>query len=184
MPTIRFKASPYRIGNWTILRLPDSASTKLPSRGMNMVEGTINGLRFQAGLEPDGKGSHWFSIDKNLRQTANAIAGHAVVLEIEPVKVWPRPEVPEDLKKALAKIPKAQKLWMNITPKAQWEWIRWIRSTKQSETHERRIEVACSKLKAGERRPCCFNSNTCTEPYVSRNWVLLEPTQTTGKNDL
>jgi ABC-2 type transport system ATP-binding protein len=27
-----------------------------------MIEGTINDFRFQAALEPDGKGSHWFSL--------------------------------------------------------------------------------------------------------------------------
>lgn len=183
MPTINFKASPYKIGTWTVLRLPDSASAKLPTRGMNMIEGTINGLHFQTGLEPDGMGSHWFKIDKALRQAANISAGDTVALEIEPAKVWSRPEVPDDLQKALAKVPEAQKLWTNITPKAQWEWIRWIRSTKQSETHERRIKVACSKLKAGMRRPCCFNSNACTEPYVSKNWILIEPTPKTEPNE-
>ncbi len=58
MSTIRFEAKLFKIGSWTLLKLPKSASAKLPSRGMTMVEGTINGFRFQAALEPDGKGSH------------------------------------------------------------------------------------------------------------------------------
>jgi hypothetical protein len=33
-----------------ILRLPDAASSKLPSRGMSMVEGTFNGYAFQTPL--------------------------------------------------------------------------------------------------------------------------------------
>ena len=180
MPTINFKASPYKIGNWIVLRLPENASAKLPARGMNMVEGTINGVHFQTGLEPDGRGSHWFRIDKTLRQTANAGVSDTVALEIEPAKEWPRPETPEDLRKALAKVPQAQDLWMKITPKAQWEWIRWIRSTKQTETHERRVKVACSKLKSGMRRPCCFNSEACTEPYVSKK-LDTHPTNTTDR---
>ena len=60
MTTIRFKATALRIGDWTILRLPISASAKLPSRGMALVDGTINGFRSKIVLEPDGKGSHWF----------------------------------------------------------------------------------------------------------------------------
>jgi hypothetical protein len=40
--TICFEATLLQIGSWTLLRLPASASVKLPSRGMTMVQGTIN----------------------------------------------------------------------------------------------------------------------------------------------
>ena len=178
MSTIRFEAQLFKIGAWTLLRLPKNASAKLPSRGMTMVAGTINDFRFQAALEPDGKGSHWFKVDKTMSKAIGAEAGDTVTLVIEPVKEWSEPNVPVDLKKALAVTPKAQTLWMDITPMARWDWIRWIGSTKQAETRQRRVEVALSKLKAGDRRPCCFNRTICTEPYVSNNGVLLEPTQT------
>lgn len=177
MSTIRFEATPYKVGSWTILRLPTEASAQLPSRGMTVVEGTINGISFQAPLEPDGNGSHWFRVDANLHKAAGVNAGDSATLEIEPTKAWPRPEIPEDLQKALRAAPAAQDLWTKITPNAQWEWIRWIRSTKQPETRAKRIEVACSKLTSGMRRPCCFNRNLCSEPYVSHNWVLREPAE-------
>ena len=178
MSTIRFEAKLFKIGSWTLLRLPKSASAKLPSRGMTMVAGTINDFRFQAALEPDGKGSHWFKLDKTMLKAIGADAGDTVTLAIEPVKEWSEPNVPADLKSALAVVPQANTLWMEITPMARWDWIRWIGSTKQAETRKRRIDVALSKLKAGNRRPCCFNRTVCTEPYVSNNGVLLEPTQT------
>jgi Bacteriocin-protection, YdeI or OmpD-Associated/Domain of unknown function (DUF1905) len=177
MSTIHFETELYKIGSWTILRLPESASMMLPSRALTMVEGTINGVHFQTALEPDGKGSHWFKVDNAMLKAAKAEAGDTVTLEIEPTKEWIEPEVPADLKKALEAAAKAQALWMDITPNAHWDWIRWIRATNNQETRKRRIEVACSKLKAGTRRPCCFNRNLCTEPSVSHNWVLLEPTQ-------
>lgn len=175
MSKIRFKAQLFKIDTWTLVRLPESASAKLPSRGMVMVDGTIDGVQFQAPLEPDGRGSHWFKLDKNTLHSANVESGNTVELEIEPSQVWPRPDLPEDLKKALEKAPQAQSLWSGITPKAQWEWIRWIRATNRLETRSRRIEVAISKLTSGMRRPCCFNSGMCTEPSVSKNGVLLEP---------
>lgn len=179
MSTIRFEANLFKIGAWTLLRLPNSASAKLPSRGMTMVGGTINSFRFQAALEPDGKGSHWFRVDKTMSKAIGADAGDTVMLAIEPIKEWSEPNVPADLKKALAVVPQAHTLWMEITTMARWDWIRWIGSTKQLETRRRRIETALSKLKAGDRRPCCFNRTVCTEPYVSKNGVLLEPTQPT-----
>lgn len=178
MSTISFDAQLFNIGSWTLLRLPKSASALLPTRGMTMVEGTINGTRFQAPLEPDGKGSHWFRVSDTIRAAIGADAGDTVMLEIEPAKEWSKPEVPADLQHALAEAPKAHALWMKITPNAQWDWIRWIRATNEPETRRRRIEVACSKLTAGMRRPCCFNRNLCTEPYVSKNWVLREPMPT------
>jgi hypothetical protein len=174
MNTVGFEAKICKIGSWTILRLPESASAKLPSRALTMIKGTINGSRFQAVLEPDGKGSHWFRVDEALQKAAYIKAGDNVKLEIEPTKEWIEPEVPADLKQALSTSKKAKDLWMDITPNARWDWIRWIRAVKTLETRQKHIAVALSKLNKGMRRPCCFNRNLCSEPYVSHNWVLLD----------
>lgn len=179
MSTIRFETTPLKIGDWTILRLPESASAKLPSRGMALVKGTINGFHSKIVLEPDGMGSHWFRVTSGLCEAAGIDPGDTVTMAVEPSKAWPEPEVPADLNKALASDLQANALWMKITTMARWDWLRWIRATANQETRSRRIEVALSKLKAGERRPCCFNRNLCTEPEVSKNGVLIEPTQTT-----
>ena len=178
MPTIRFETTPLQIGDWTILRLPKNASAKLPSRGMALVEGTINGFRSKIVLEPDGMGSHWFRVDSALRKAAGIDAGRAVTMAVESSKEWPEPEVPADLSKALASDPQANTLWVKITPMARWDWLRWIRATNNRETRSHRIEVAMSKLRSGERRPCCFNRNQCTEPEVSKSGILIEPMQT------
>jgi hypothetical protein len=179
MSMIRFETTPLKIGNRTIVRLPEKASANLPSRGMALVEGTINGFHSQIVLEPDGKGSHWFTVDAGLRKAAGINAGQAVTLAVEPSKSWPEPEVPMDLQKALKSDPRANALWLEITPMARWDWLRWIRATNNLATRSRRIEVAMSKLRSGERRPCCFNRNLCTEPEVSKNGVLIEPMPTT-----
>jgi hypothetical protein len=176
--TIHFITVPLEIGGWTILRLPDSASARLPSRGQALVEGTINDFRTKIVLEPDGMGGHWFRVDSVLREAADIDAGDMVTLAVEPSKDWPEPDLPADLKTALAADPQANALWEQITPMARWDWLRWIRSTNNQATRSRRIEVALSKLRSGERRPCCFNRNQCTEPEVSKNGVLLEPAQT------
>jgi hypothetical protein len=140
-----------------------------------MVKGTINGFPFQTALEPDGNSSHWLNVEKSMQKSAKVAAGHTATLAIESTKEWPEPAVPADLRTALNASPKVQNLWMDITPMARWEWIRWIGSTSKSETRKRRIEVAFSKLTAGERRPCCFNRSMCCVPQVSKNGVLLDP---------
>jgi len=172
---IRFKTELFKIDTWTILRLPEGVSAKLPSRGQVMVEGTINDTHFQAPLEPDGKWSHWFRVEDSLLKAANVTAGDTVTITIKPIKEWPEPDIPADLQTALAADSQANALWQRITPMARWEWIRWTRATSNSETRYRRIMVACSKLRAGERRPCCWNRNLCTEPAVSKNGVLICP---------
>lgn len=179
MSIIRFETTPFEIGDRTILRLPESASAQLPSRGMTLVEGTINGFSAKIVLEPDGKGSHWFRVDSDLREAAAIDAGDTVTIVVEPSREWPEPELPEDWEEALAFDPQANALWLNITPMARWDWLRWIRATSNPETRTRRIEVALSKLTDGKRRPCCFNRNQCTEPEVSKSGVLVEPTEIT-----
>ena len=176
MAKIRFRAKLTAIGSQTILRLPKAASTKLPSRGMSMVEGTFNGHAFQAPLEPDGTGSHWFRVSNIMRKAAKAEVGDSVSVALEPIASWPEPKVPADLAEALASDPQARRLWMDITPLARWDWIRWIGSTRNRDTRTIRIDKTFSKLKSGKRAACCFNRSQCTDPSMSRNGVLLEPT--------
>src|SRR6202047_1625157 len=117
--TIRFRAKLFRpkanekTGSWT-LTLPNNASAKLPSRGMTMVEGTINGFPFRAALEPNGKRSHWLRVNRKMREAAGADAGDVVSLEIAPAGEEPEPRVPADLRKALAAAPEARALWAGI----------------------------------------------------------------------
>lgn len=144
--------------SWTFLTLPTDASAQLPSRGMMSVEGTFNGTAFRATLEPDGQGGHWLKVVQKLRESADVEVGDLITLEIAPVAVEPEPEVPDDLRKALAAAPsKASETWSDITPVARRDWIHWITSGKRAETRVKRIGVAISKLSAGDRRPCCFD---------------------------
>jgi hypothetical protein len=176
VPTIRFDATLGTIDKSTVLRLPENASGKLPSRGQVAVQGTINGRRFQTVLEPDGNFGHWMRIDRKLQKAAALSAGDSATIAIESVKDWPEPNVPQDLERALAAAPqKIQGLWKEITPMARWEWVRWVNATQNPDTRKRRVEVSISKMKSGKRRPCCFNLAACTDPNLSRNGRLIEP---------
>ena len=175
MSAIRFEAELIMIGTSTLLRVPSEASAMLPSRGMVMAHGTINEFPFHTSLEPDGMGSHWFNVSQALRTATGAEVGDAVSLTITPTKDWPDPELPDDLAAALASNPLVQNLWLDITPIARWDWVRWIGATKNPETRRKRIATACSMFEAGKRRPCCFNRSLCTEPSVSKNGKLLVP---------
>ena len=150
-----FKAILLKVGSHKVIRIPLSTSEQLSSRGMVMIQGTVNDITFTAPLEPDGKGSHWFEVSDKLSEEAGAAVGQTVALNIEPLNEWIEPEIPEDILDAINKADLLNQ-WKSITTKARWEWIRWIRSTNSLETRKKRIEVTCSKLEKGDKRPCCF----------------------------
>ncbi|MCG3128627.1 MAG: hypothetical protein CHACPFDD_03516 [Phycisphaerae bacterium] len=160
--------------DWAFLILPKDASTELPSRGQVTVEGTFNGVAFQATLQPDGQGGHWLKVDRKLREAAGAPgtaglqAGDVVTLEIAPVAEEPEPTVPPDLRKALAAAPpKAREVWADVTPAARRDFIHWITSGKKAETRVKRIATACDMLAKGKRRPCCFDRSGMYDKSLS-----------------
>ena len=168
--TIRFDAVPQRIGERLILRLPDDASRKLPSRGQVAVRGTINGCPIVTVVEPDGDFGHWMRMDEKVAPSSTA------TVELAAVKDWPEPDVPPDLEAALRRAPdKVQDQWRDITPMARWEWVRWVNATRNPDTRRRRVEVSISKMNSGKRRPCCFNLAACTDPDLSRSGRLVAP---------
>ncbi len=176
---IRFDAMLSAIGSSTVVRLPETASKDLPSRGQVAVRGTINGIAFQTVLEPDGSSGHWMKVDDTLRRAAGISAGDSAALDIVVTKDWPEPSVPEDLATALEAAPqKIQNLWSEITPMARWEWVRWVNATRSPDTRRRRVEVSIAKMTGGKRRPCCFNLSACTDPDLSRNGRLIKPLDT------
>jgi hypothetical protein len=172
MAKITFQTKLAAIGSHVILRVPKTASSKLPSRGLCMVEGTFEAQGFQAPLEPDGMGSHWLKVSPTLLRAARLKVGDSASVAMEPMAVWPEPKVPADLRKALASDPQVRRLWIDITPLARWDWIRWIGSTSNPATRAIRIDKTLSKLRSGKRAACCFNRSQCTDPSISRNGVL------------
>ncbi|MBJ6979761.1 MULTISPECIES: YdeI/OmpD-associated family protein [unclassified Luteimonas] len=153
---LRRPARPQR-ATWAFLLLPAAASRKLPARGQVTVDGRFAGQAFQATLEPDGEGSHWLKVEKPLLEAAGAQVGDAVALEVTPVAEEPEPDVPADVRKALAEHPTAKTTWDDITAIARRDWIQWMTSGKKAETRVKRIATACDMLASGKRRACCFD---------------------------
>jgi hypothetical protein len=172
---LHFEADLLLLKDRAILRLPESESAKLPSRGQVAVHGTINGHELRTVLEPDGYSGHWMRVDAGLQKAAGIGAGDRAAVKLEVTRDWPEPHVPEDLAKALSAAPqKVQDKWKDITPMARWEWVRWINETRNVDTRALRIEKTISKLNGKHRRPCCFNLAACTDPDLSRSGRLMD----------
>ena len=154
---IRRPAQPGGDDMWAFVVLPEFASAKLPRRGRTTIEGSINGHRFQATLEPDGQLSHWLRLNEDLLKTAGVSFGDVVRFEIMAVAEEPEPEIPADLQVALQAAPTARAVWDDTTALARLDWIHWVTSAKQAKTRQKRIAEACDKLSSGQRRVCCFD---------------------------
>ena len=166
--TIEFTAQVEQLGDRLILRFPDAASAALPSRGQVAARVGIDGKTRDAVIEPDGRRGHWLPADDD-----GFPGGTTVGVVVEPTKDWPEPDVPDDFATALRAAPDTAGLWNAITPMARWEWVRWINATANAQTRSRRIEVAIDKLRAGKRRPCCFDLSSCTDPELARSGKLI-----------
>ncbi len=173
--SIHFEAMLFELNGHAILRLPDDASAKLPSRGQVSVHGTIDGRALRTVLEPDGSMGHWMRVDAGLHEGAGVGTGDTVSVVFEISKDWPEPDVPTDFAEALSAAPqKVKDKWRDITPMARWEWMRWVNETRNRDTRAVRIEKTISKLNGEHRRPCCFNLAACTDPELSRSGKLIE----------
>ncbi len=171
---IGFKGEVQQVADRLILRFPAEASAELPSRGQVAAHAQLNGHAFDTVLEPDGLRGHWLSIDEDLQAATGLDAGASATLEVEPTKDWPEPEVPDDLRAALDDAPDLAETWLDITPMARWEWVRWVNATANPSTRAKRVAVSISKLRAGKRRPCCFDLSSCTVPELSKSGKLID----------
>lgn len=169
----RFKAELSMIDDTYLVRLPESVSEKLPSRGQVAVHATIDGHPFETVVEPDGRRGHWLRVHPSLQQAAAVHPHDSVELTLKLAPDWPEPDVPPDLSAALTAAPAGtRRLWEDLTPMARWEWVRWVQATRNPATRQRRITVSLSKMGGGKRRPCCFDLSSCTDPDLARSGKL------------
>ena len=154
--TLRSPASP-RGATWCFLVLPKAASAKLPTRAMTSVEGTLGDAPFEATLEPDGAGSHWLKVPKQLREAAGVEAGDTVAVVISPMETQLEPDVPADLRAALKANAAAKATWDATTTVARRDWVAWMTSGKKAETRTKRLTAMMDMLEHGKKRVCCFD---------------------------
>lgn len=141
-----------RNGSSTVLKLPEAVGKKL--RGMDTIEGTINGHPFRAPLDAAASES-FLRVNSAMLKGARAGIGDTVNLAV--LGPEPKLKVPADLRVAFAASREAQDLWRNLTDLAQRDWVRWIEGAKTLETRARRITRTIEQLAEGKRRPCCVN---------------------------
>lgn len=84
-------------------------------------------------------------------------------------------KLPEDMRKALSRSPKALAAWEDITPLARNEWICWTVSVKNAATRDNHVKRTVDELIEGKRRPCCWIGcvHRADKPMsAAQKWVL------------
>ncbi|WP_159610527.1 YdeI/OmpD-associated family protein [Glutamicibacter sp. JC586] len=162
------------INEHRILRLDQESSDFLSSRGQVAVDllGDFEGHTIV--IDPDGRRGHWIDLEAEQAPEINAEQGAIITLAMQPSAQWPETSVPDDLAQALDQASDLDSTWTSLTPMARWEWVRWVGSTKNLDTRQRRVEVSISKLRDGKRRPCCFDLSSCTTPELAKSGKLIE----------
>ncbi|WP_431710058.1 YdeI/OmpD-associated family protein [Glutamicibacter uratoxydans] len=162
------------IGECLILEFDEPSSQQLPSRGQVAVELlSETEPRPVIVIEPDGRRGHWLPLTDQASSLGVTGAAQHLEFRARTAANWPETSVPDDLHQALAAASDLTQTWESLTPMARWEWVRWVKSTKNAATRARRVEVSISKLRAGKRRPCCFDLSSCTVPELAKSGKLI-----------
>jgi hypothetical protein len=114
------------------------------------VRGTINGFPFRSSLMPMG-GCHGMPINQALRKGAGLEGGDTVSVVMERDEAERTVELPQVLKKELAKSKAAQANWEKLSFTSQKEIVISINGAKQEETRVRRLAKAMDILKTGKK---------------------------------
>ena len=163
---MNFSAPVLTINTRRVVLLPTELSDSLPTRGQVMATGLVNGKDFHHVIEPDGRGGHWLDVTE-----FTATADKGIKVSLTTTSDWPEPAMPPDVA-AIIKKTEANATWQKATPRAHWEWLRWINATANPDTRAKRLAAMANKLAKGMRRPCCFNLASCTVPAVAKNGKL------------
>ena len=142
---------------WAFVVLPKAISAVFPRRGRTSVQGLIEGHRFQATLEPDGRLSHWLKVPATLMEEAGVTIGDTVTLDVAPAAAELEPSMPPELGDMLAASPRAKAVWDATTTVARIDWVHWIESARQAATRAKRVADAGDMLASGKKRVCCFD---------------------------
>lgn len=162
---MKFKSHIITIQGHKIIRIPEYISMQLPSRGMVMAKISFKEHTQTMPIEPDGYQGHYIRLDHTMNDDELSVS-------IETVDQWPAPSLPDDMLQVLQS-KHLDGLFQQLTTKAQWTWLRWIRSATLEKTRRKRLDTMCDLLEANKKRPCCFDHSRCTETDVSKCGKLI-----------
>ena len=99
----RTLTGPETAGTWTYIVLPFSVMELFGTKSQVKVTGTMNGVRYRNSAMPQGDGTHYMVVNKEIRDQAGVVRGSEVTvlmdIDLEPREV----EIPPELNALLAR---------------------------------------------------------------------------------
>jgi hypothetical protein len=133
--------------------IPYDVKETYGTRGQVKVKAKFNGHPYRGILANMGTGCHVILLRKDVREAIGKKVGDKVNVEIEPDFEERVVDVPDDLKKILAKSKKASAFFDSLSFTNRKEYALWISSAKREETREKRLSEIIPKLLKGKKNP-------------------------------
>ena len=124
---------------YVCLGIPRSVSELIGDRGRVPVVASVNGHEIRTSIFPNGDGSHFMLVNKQMQQGSKATAGDIVSVKLSVDHAPRKVIVPPDFKRALAKSQKAQARFEAYSFSHQKEYLGYIGEAKRPETRAKRI---------------------------------------------
>ena len=132
-------------GAWCFLAAPFDVEKTFGTRGRIPIAGTINGFAFRSSFMPmDGR--HLVCVNKQMQTGAKVKPGDTAKFVIQRDDQPREVEIPPALKTALGKNPAAKAAFGALSYTQRKEYADLIRSAKQKETVQRRLDKVLAAL--------------------------------------
>lgn len=131
----------------TVVELPVEVVRKLP-KGRVRVEGKLNQVPFNLGVQFKKSGARYLSISVALRKAAKIKPGEKVKMSFIIVDS-DKLELPEEMEAVLAQDEAGAKLWNKLTVGLQRSLVHYITSTKNIDLRIERALYLMNKVKSG-----------------------------------
>jgi hypothetical protein len=135
------------------ISIPFDVEEVYGTKGMVKVKALFNGYPYRGILSNMGTGSHILIVRKDIRAAIGKSIGEKVRVELVEDTEERVVEMPEELKAALAKSPKAKSFFDTLSYTNRKEYAAWIRDAKREETKLKRLKETISKLLKGHKNP-------------------------------
>ncbi len=137
---------PEGVGTWTYQDIPPEVTAALGKRGQVKVRGTINGYPYRSSARPQGDGTHYLVVNREIRDVVGAAQGDTVRVVLEVDTEERSVEVPEDIRQALEAHPEAKEVFDSLPYSYQKEHLGYIEEAKKPATRHSRIEKTLGRL--------------------------------------
>jgi uncharacterized protein YdeI (YjbR/CyaY-like superfamily) len=169
--------------NWTIARLPFSVQSIWQTRGVLRVIVEVNGFEYRTSLMPNGRGEHFFIVNKKAQKGARILSGSSPEFRLTP-DLSRQLRIPIELQRALNE-DRAVRKWFDGLSLWFRRWLsEAVGEAKSPEARLRRAERTAEQLmqamEAEHELPpmirLAFNRN----PGAEERWLRMSATQRRG----